>query len=1018
MSLSNGRSRALPPLIVLLTLPALSSAVAQDAAPAHPGQPPVSLRHEEGRLVVRTPFYEAAVAPDNGGRIVSFVFRGVEITGLAPSGQGGLMEETHTADFPFRLLPPKTTEREVALTLSADAGNLRVWKTYTFSADHPWLAVGLTFENRSPFRLIGDAVPAMRALVLPGGLAGADRTLYCLDRGAGAETLSPDIFLSAADAADASSLRWIAAADPASRRALGFTLTQDGPFPACGLLAPLRTDAGIVLGWSYPAIPAGQSLSTTVWIVPLDGFAAVAELNQRFVAESLPQSASPLAVRLEVMALRDELRDVSVITRTYDESGAELDPCDALLFNAAAPFALRTGSITWPGQAGKPAWLLHEVYSEGRRLNRVAVRLGLAGGMPPITPEPPAPPEFRPVQGLAPASLASPAIQPGDRAFFLWRFDGLPPQAPLERLELTMTQEEARTVFLGLHALRPVQDLHFTIAGAGDVPPGRAGATAPLPAAAAYVWQVEEEGAGPALLRPAGNLSLDAGETVWLALTADAHQLKPGAYAARLVVGAGDSLTQVPLAVGVLPLAPASRDAFALWHIQDPPAGAESGAGVLSESAISRLTDYGVSCLTVPVSPDTDTAAMATVGRAAAARGLLLLSFSSGERSRPPAAAFPGSLLLPSPDPVWILAAGSASPGAVRAAGDAGYSPALLCEDLRSIPTDILAQAAGFRFWLVKDGCEAGRVPQMVQSGAMQASASVWLYLDLRETDWQRAATEVRSAFWAAAWQGLAGAAVRCPMPGKDVEQQPVIWHILRDARNEVALWRSALAERTAPQRAVRAASGRTADAEEVRRLALLEGVVGTGETCDLRLAPERRPFRMLHRVLPGDGRPALSLDDFEKARADVLAALRGAPPASPNPREHLYWRGIPLTEDGRVRWAIVSGASDAGQKAAVDLQQALRKATGRELPVSPTFPNLRAGAPLLVWALAGTAEPADWPEAVRAALAKRPTDQLVIVDLRNGPTFAALRNGFSLKALLKTFRPAPGIYPMARDVQ
>ncbi|MHC4479469.1 MAG: hypothetical protein ACYS1C_00645, partial [Planctomycetota bacterium] len=910
----------------------------------------VELAQDGSRLVVKNAFYEATLAPDRGGRIVSFVFRGVQMTRLRPDGHGGMVEEVHSADFPFRVLERTNSQDGLSVVLAAEVGELRVVKQFQFFADRPWFTVTLQFQNRSRFRLSGRHAPALRNLVLPGGARG--RPLYCLDRGLGAEILSPEVFLSRLHGESGGPLRWMAVADPAARRAFGFAVL-DGP---CRPLRPLRWEGSeVVFGWRYPAVPAGQTLTARLLMVPLDGFGAVAELNGSFAAESLREpSADPLRIRLDLMPLGEPLREVSVITRTYDATGTELEPCDALLFGEMELLKRQTGRIGWSGREAPPTWLVHEVYSRGRRIGLFAVPTSGSAGPPPITARPPEPAELDPLPGertLPPGALIPPTQAQNERGFQFWAFDGAPVRAETERLGLVVARGEKKTTFLGVRALRPLQGLRLTLAGA-DMP-----GPDPLPPAAVYLWMVRESAQGDAYLAALPEMSLDAGQAAWLALTVDATQLEAGRYAARLVVSAEGVAAEVPMDLQVLRVTVPGPENFGLWHI------AGAAGEPLTEQAVGRLVDYGASAVTAPL----DGLAGASPGEVAAwpaaSRRLTLLSFMAAGGARPPAAAFPGLLLLPHPAPVWLLHAGGASATKARAASECGYAPALLCERLSSIPPGLRAPGVQFPFYLVADGCEPGRLPQLVQTGEMRGSESVWLYLDLREADWRQAVTEVRSAFWAAAWQGLAGAAVRCPLPSRAVDRQWVIWHILRDARLEVALWRREHAAAVAARRRGRAR------AAALRRISLLELLVGTAEGSDLRLRKRRDPFRELYGVAPPGRESALRLSQFAAARRKLLDWAWRSPFGEARQSEGTYWRGIPLAEGGATRWAIVASDGEAVWKQAVAFQRALQERAGTAVPVSRTFPPAGTEGALLVWVIADEEGRGALPEEVQAGL-------------------------------------------------
>jgi hypothetical protein len=351
-----------------------------------------------------------------------------------------------------------------------------------------------------------------------------------------------------------------------------------------------------------------------------------------------------------------------------------------------------------------------------------------------------------------------------------------------------------------------------------------------------------------------------------------------------------------------------------------------------------------------------------------------------------------------------------------------------VCERLSILPAAAAGREATIAVWLVEDGCEPNRVPGLVLSGVMQNSDTVWLCLDVRETDWRRAATELRSAFWTAAWQGLAGVAVRCEPPSRQVDRQAVIWHILRDARQDVALWRQA---RSALQEQAALAQQPDEKSRRMARLAALDRIVGTDASCDLVLRLERRPFRRLYGLAAGGAdQPGEAagpdLAQFEAARGKVISLLSEArtlyPAAS---AERIFWNGIALTDPpaangsaGPVRWAIVAADGEAPWKTAVALQQALQQASARSVSLSRTFPALSTDPPRLIWLVASGQPRLDWPESVRQAVLRGSVAELVTVSPKQGVTVAILKHGFDMDALLRTFRRGHEVYLTAQHAR
>ncbi len=975
----------------------------------------VNVERRDGRVRVGTARYRAEIDPANGGRVVSLVWDGLELTRLNPDGHGGLIEEVHSSDFPFSVTEREHREGRFEIELEGRTENLLVTRRYVFPTERPWFRVELTFRNLTPYPLSGPDAPAVRCLALPAGGSATGREIYCLNRGRGAEHLTARSFASRLHADPGGArLRWMAVSEPASRRAVGFAPAHGG----CSPLPPLRSaDGAALLGWRYPTVPPGGQLKTEVMVVLLEGFGAVSELNPRFVAETLVTGAGPerrgdrgAGVRVRLMPLSAPLKDVSVLTRPYNAAGRESAPCDAVLFEKLEPLERGTGRTRCPGQATSAAWITHEVYSEGRRVGGFAVPL--SGGAPhPGESEtaglPPIERTWKPPERGRAAQIPLTAER-RRRGVLVWKFGGTPPREEVEEIELLLAADERRTVFLGVHALRPVADLRFALAGSG----GRGAASVPL--AAVDLWQVRQM-EGQAALVPFSGTPLSAGDTTWLALTIDAERMPPGRHVSRLVIGTDSSVKEMPLSVLVLSLSPPAEDIFGLWLLDSV-----AGEG-LPEAVPGKLRDYGITGLTLPAR-----APGALQSRAEAA-GLSLLGFGAAGGTLPPEERAPERTPLPYPEPLWVVHREVASPAAAEAACRAGYVPALLHERVEGIDFTVPEDAPA-PFLLVEEGCEAGRVPDLVKSGALTGAEPVWLALDLRGMDWRRAAVAVREAFWAAAWQGCAGAAVRAPLPCEEVDRQLAVWHILRDARREVALWRHVreMAARIRRERRGRGPVPSSAKAEDgqqfpdrtVYLMEKLDRTVGTAAHCRIQLRPERHPFRRLLRPAPDPAEPGLS--KFAATRRTVLEIARRLAPLVPEEfPSQAYWQDIPHSRDGLCRWRIVAAAGEESWKAAAELQTAIRSRVGAGVPLERGLPSLDAeGAPDLVWMVADTDLPRSLPDELRDAAHRRPESPIVVAELKSGAVIVLLRRGWEPAAVLRPLRHTSELYRRARSIR
>jgi hypothetical protein len=765
---------------------------------------------------------------------------------------------------------------------------------------------------------------------------------------------------------------------------------------------------GLLTGWAYPSLPAGATLRSEVLIVPLRGFSAVAELNSMFAADStVDSSVRPLGIHFSLMPLY-ELPDVSVITRTYDSSGVEMVPCDPLLLDVVPRWRITSGTIAC-GETERPvAWYAHELYSAGARVDVFAIPAAEQVGPCPVKRPPEAAAVDRESVPL-PGGMIPAAGRDGDRAFVLWECTGVPAREESGTLSMVLPEGESRTLFLGARALRAIDSLRFALAarsegGSGPEPD-------PLPPAAVYLWGVLEEAGGPAQLQPLAEGALNDGEAAWFAITADARRLAPGRYAARLVVSADEDTREVPLDLTVIPAVGTDRTSFGLWYLGTNEARATSVA------ELTKLRDYGVTGLAMAG----DRTVFEALQKDALAGNPLMgfdhIAFTRADGTLPPAQRAAGAALLAEPCPFWLVRAQAAAPAVTAASVAAGYQAAFLCERLDGVPDALLeARAEGGRAaWLVRDGVAGpDYIRRLVMLGRVRPADTIWSYLDLRGVDWRRAIGSVRTAAWAAAWQGLTGLAVRLDRPCEEADRQLALWHVVRDAHRDAALWRQA--SRTAV-RVQAAAPDNPAVALAAQRLG---GLVGTAANAALPLAIRHHSFGRTSWGITGSGNGSLpDIRQFETVRRDVLDVLQPLQAAGPVSRSRrLHWREIPLREGDPPNWAIFAPFGETVLRTAMELQRELEAAAGRLVPVIHTWPAEGPSTPDVIWAVCDEAALEELPEPVRAAVARSGGPALLAVDLAGGKMVAVMRPNLDVGALVATLRSDIEVYPTADEMR
>jgi hypothetical protein len=302
----------------------------------------------------------------------------------------------------------------------------------------------------------------------------------------------------------------------------------------------------------------------------------------------------------------------------------------------------------------------------------------------------------------------------------------------------------------------------------------------------------------------------------------------------------------------------------------------------------------------------------------------------------------------------------------------------------------------------------------------LQPEHSVWLFLDLRGADWRRAALQARSAFWAAAWQGLAGAAVLCPAAAEQVDSQSVLRHVLRDAREEAALGARAL-RRGAEMVGLPAGEGELA-VSQARVIAETESLVGDKAGCLIGVETCRLPFRNVQRAVVRGPLADAPLTGFQTAKGRAVRLLEELDRIAPAGKKwtNLYWHGSPLLVDGRVRWAIWTGGIAALRGTAEKIQQGIEARTGEVVPIVRQFPTTETltgdSRPLIVWVVTNGELLAALPDPVRAALTAG--RQPRTVPLEGGTLAVLVPKEVDTEALLGGFLPTKTPYAPASEVR
>ena len=862
-------------------------------------------------IVVSTEDYTATLRPDAGGSLASLRYDGAELVYWSSERPAGLFQEASTAGKEFEVERCEHTREEVRVRLEASTDGLRVTKTFLFPAEGSSFRVHIAAENRSPYALTGPAAPRFYAFMTPAGEESSGVERVCLDAGFGARVMGPGVFTRrySSPGAPDGTIRWVGAADVASRRGLAIRFRDAGASSPRAVLCGDETG----ISWSMPSVPAGSILRSEARVRIWDGMGAVTAVTDHLLARATVKQKDTPAVELKLKALNAPLEAVTVVNRLYGPDGRDLGTGQSMAFHTVTDEKVASAVSELPGAKGRVGWLLQTMRSKGNVVGRHVVPLGTPGGICPLNKN-----------GLpAPNTTATGDHPDAGSDDTPWTIRVAGTRKNPARLRLHLANNEAETLFLAVEASEDIDHLEARLA-----PPS--GKEKALPASAGTLWRVED-GPEPSMTRlePA---ALDAGASLRLALHVSAAGISPGTLERRLVLEGGGRKVSVPLRMTVRSAEIPASGGFGLWLA--PRNGSELSG---EKTTFDRLAAQKVSMMTWPAGADFDVERARSLLERAAEAGLhgfgfhQSLSAENGPSSLKTAAE--GDMLFPATSPLWLLQRIPCWRHSAREPAEFGFVPAGVTDRL---PPGGGRDTSVLRHVLLGGGIGPEGASQKRVNGDISGESRLWLFHRLADGDPAWAAAELRNAAWAAAWQGMAGMAVDC-LPGGD-KRRSALLEVARDAREEAALWRQCRAL------AAQLRNAKLEDEEDQKRRAIVlhdrRTVLGDDADARLRISTDDSGLKPVLRVVTAEEGATPTPADFRAAKRDLLDLLERIQRLLPEQTDHLYWRGRGIVTGGEVRAQIVSDGSESAEEAASDIQSAVKKRTGRTLTIDPTFPS------------------------------------------------------------------------------
>ncbi len=740
-------------------------------------------------ISVENPFYEVLIAPERGALIESFRLKpcGTECTFFRAGDFGGLLQEVNTAEMPYEMTEKKTGDDKAIFVFTSPAADYSVEKKMIFRPNAPHIEITFTFENRSELSLRGLQAPAISNVFRGSAERGGPAGHYYNTGGAyGTDTFTETKALRRHHPLldlRREPVTWLAAIDPVRETGIAVVFLDTG---VENIFAGRNSRGFASVEMQFRNLPARSRLTSKWLLMPLKNFSSVDSINADFIAEtSHMRSAGKDKLSVRVMSLMQKTKDISIVTRAYNHKGEELGPLETIVFDNMSRGEPENATIYAEGrEPGDIAWLRHEIYANGSRKKRYLVRVAESDTAPDIRAEQPPQPAVeeletegeKETQNQEQNDVAdTPHITARQLAGLRW--------AEMNKVELSMAENTLQTLVFRIDAGENIDDLQIgTIPAPSEEENGQIKA---LTATNVFLWEVTEPNSTKAGLVPLRRQDIDAGEPALFAVTIDSSRLEKGAYRAVLLVSTVPKTLEIPLKIRVFPVTAAPSEGFQLWHI-----GPDESK--IAQTAFGKLRRYSVNAASYGFTGATELPAMKHLKGTAAEHDMDMAGFYSpgmAEIYAEKAAQMGFDTSPPPPQTPWIICMAADGTETKETARELGFAPAAFVRRLSPALLSELSRQNGFEHIIF--GGDVPSVNNNIQGGDLFTSATnahLWRYIDLRSRHWQELAVHAREEFYNALLSGAQGAAIRGKPPAIGSRDRMLLWHLIRDVREEAAL--------------------------------------------------------------------------------------------------------------------------------------------------------------------------------------------------------------------------------------
>ncbi len=742
--------------------------------------------------VINNEFYEVSIIPSYGAVINGLKLKptGEEVTSFEKGDYSGLLQETGTAGMPYEVVKKEVDETRISIAFAAEAGRYSVEKKLTFKAGCPLIEVSMSFENTSGQYLRNDLAPSIFN-VLHGKTSPLKRGFFTLGGPYSSQTYGPDALLRRFHPlleGNDLQLHWLAGIEPVIKAGIGIVHLDSAPDR---FLAVKNSHGVIGTELRIQDLAPDEKMTTKMLLIPLQGLPAVDFISEDFLAETLYQkSASEKMLSLRVKSLMEGPINISIVNRAYNKNGEEIGPLETIVFDNLDQFSIVGDTINVGGhQLEDMAWVSHEIYSNGRRIQHFTVKIAESQAKPAVRAKTLPPPKL---EKLDPGDENVVSEESPERAaknplpFDVQRLSG-PDWQPFQKIDVSMGKGTSKTLLFKIRAQELIEDIQVGIINVTGKEPEE-NDVLNLSASNYFLWEIINPHSQTAELQTFRRQDIQEDEEVFFAVTLSSSELKAGEYGARLLVSSREETLEFPLHLRVFPVEIKPDAGFALQQLV-------GDVGLASETVFNFTDTVSAKALNFHMSAQTEKMEWEFAIDAARRAGIETFGLYS-----PGMAAVCAEMVAQSYNSEnviqdegglnWLICSRADGVESADAVAKMGFSPFFFFYRLPPGLLENLDAPFNLHNAIVGGDIPAGKhdLFEYIADNEGDARPALWRLSDLRSYNWSELVFHLRNEFYYALLGGFQGSALVVGQSLFQTQANLISWHIIRDIREEAAL--------------------------------------------------------------------------------------------------------------------------------------------------------------------------------------------------------------------------------------